>query len=406
VNKYSTAVERIRNTPGLGGDVVLLIGLLIVGLLVTSSIMGNYQLSKPWEDKYEFAADFDQAPAIQLAARQEVRIAGVPVGRITAAKPTDNGNARVSMSIDDGHEIYKNARVILRSKTPLNVMYVALEPGDPSAGKLPKDGVLPVKQTKRIVQPYELLDELDDRARAALTDLVTQADVALASAPEDLGPGLADTEKAATSFTGVVEALHTRRDNIAHLVTSLSQVATAAGKDDERLDQLVTSLGDTLAVVSRRDAELSTSLAKLPGVTGSLRTSMAHTKELTDELSPVLKRLHDSAEELPGAVGDLSDTLDTAQSLVAKARPVVRKALPVVKDLRPLVRDVRSTVADLSPVAANLPQATERLVPWLDDLGGFVYNTSSSFSLGDVNGGLGRAHVVVKVYDPTGGGLS
>ncbi|KRB80552.1 mammalian cell entry protein [Nocardioides sp. Root190] len=393
----------MKNTPGLGRDVTLLVSLLAAGVIVTTYIFGQYHVIKPWDDKFEFAAEFDEAPAIQLASRQEVRIAGVSVGRITDGEPTDGGNAKLTLTIDEGHEVYKNASLVLRSKTPLNVMYIMLDPGDPSAGALPEGGVIPVTQTERVLQPYELLDELDDRARAALTDLVTQADVALASAPTDLAPGLKATDKAATSFQDVVDALQARRGNLRHLITSVSQIATAAGKDDERLDELVNALSDTLEVVSNREAELSTSLAKLPGVTTTLRNAMGDAKTLTDELSPVLRKLHDSASELPGTISDLAGTVSSAKDLVAKARPVIREALPVIADLRPLTGDLRSAVTDLAPVAANLPQATKRLVPWLDDLGGFVYNTSSSFSLGDVNGGLGRANLVVKLTDPLGG---
>jgi phospholipid/cholesterol/gamma-HCH transport system substrate-binding protein len=57
-------------------------------------------------------------------------------------------------------------------------------------------------------------------------------------------------------------------------------------------------------------------------------------------------------------------------------------------------------------VVSTLPEATQKLVPWLDHLGAFIYNTSSSFSLGDANGGIARAYVVVKLSDPTGGGVS
>lgn len=405
MSKYSTAIERIRNTPGLTVDVFLLVALVLVGVVVTSSIVGKYQLFKSWKDNYEFAAEFDVAPAVQLAARQEVRIAGVPVGRITDAEPSEDGHARVNFALDEGHEVYKNARLVLRSKSPLNIIYVALDPGDRSAGKLEENGVIPLSQTERIVQPYELLDELDARARAALTDLVTQADIALVAAPRDLPEGIAGADAAAEAFTPVVEALQTRRANVRRLVTSLSQIAAAVGKDDERLRQLVDALSDALTVVSERDAELAASLARLPGVTKTLRTAMADAKSLTDELTPVLEKLHSASEDLPAAISDLADTVDSAASLVAEARPVVRKAVPVVADLRPLTNDLNSSLSDLAPVAANLPQATERLVPWLDHLGAFVYNTSSSFSLGDVNGGIGRANVVVKVDNPTGGGL-
>jgi len=405
VKKLSAVWGRIQNTPGIKRDVAIVVALIVVGSLTTIYLFGKYDVVSPTADTFEFSADFDQAPAVQLASRQEVRIAGISVGKITDADVTDEGAARLKFTIDPDQKVYTNARLVMRSKTPLNVMYVALDPGGPPAAPLDEGGVIPMEQTERVLQPYELLDELDARARTALTDLVMQADVALADAPANLPDGVKALDGAVSSFEPVINALHERRANLEHLVTAVAQISQAAGEDDARLTSLADSLATTLGVLARNDTQVGETLSSLPGLTRTLRESMRSSAQLSRLLSPTLVSLDEASGDLPAALEDLDDTVVNAHGLLESARPVVRKLRPVVADLRPLVTDLRLSLGDLSPVVSTLPDATQRLVPWLDHLGAFIYNTSSSFSLGDVNGGLGRANVVLKLTDPTGGGL-
>jgi phospholipid/cholesterol/gamma-HCH transport system substrate-binding protein len=404
MSKLSTQWGRMKNTPGLLRDVILVTIVLALGAVATFTLFGFYKVTSPFDEQYEFSADFDMAPAVQLASRQEVRIAGVEVGKISGAEPTDEGRARLTFEIDPDQKVYQDARLVMRSKTPLNVMYVALDPGTSAAGELKKGGIIPMTQTERVIQPFEVLDQLDTRARSALTNLVNELDVALVDAPTQLPPGLTNVDQAAKSFTPAMKSLDQRRNNIRRIVTSLSLISSAAGKDDKRLAELVASLEQTLAVVADGDDALGASLEQLPGVTATLRSSMDSAAGLGEELTPVLEKLGAASAKLPGVLDNLNGTVDNLREIAKDARPVIAKARPVIEDLRPLVSDLRGAMDDLTPVAANLPQATARLVPWLDNLGAFVYNTSSSFSLGDVNGGLGRANLVLKVYDPTGGG--
>lgn len=405
MKKLSALWGRIQNTPGIKRDVAIVVALLVVGSLTTLYFFAKYDVVSPTADTYEFSAEFDQAPAVQLAGRQEVRIAGISVGKITDADVTDEGAARLTFKIDPDQTVYTNARLVLRSKTPLNVIYVALDPGGPPAAPLDEGGTIPMAQTERVLQPYELLDELDARARTALTDLVMQADVALADAPANLPDGVKSLDGAASSFEPVIRALHERRANLEHLVTAIAQISQATGDDDARLTSLADSLATTLGVLARNDKQVGETVASLPGVTRTLRESMRNSAQLSRLLSPTLVALNEASGDLPDALADLDDTVVNAHGLLTSTQPVVRKLRPVVADLRPLVTDVRLSLGDLSPVVSTLPDATQRLVPWLDHLGAFIYNTSSSFSLGDVNGGLGRAHVVLKLTDPTGGGL-
>lgn len=394
-------LERMRNSPGLFRDVAILAVVLVVGLSAGTYIFSHYDVKAPWAGSYTFYADFAKAPAVQTGARQEVRIAGVSVGRISSATPV-RGGIRVGFTIDQDQKVYKDARLVIRSKTPLNILYVALNPGTPAAGRLPQDGTIPLSQTDEFTQAAEILDNLDARSQAAITDLVTESDVALTNAPTQLPAGLKQLDLTAQDLKPVVDALAVRRQHLSHLVTSISEISTAAGGNDQRLSSLMASLETTLGVVAARDTDLNTSLEQLPGVTSTLRTALSEASGLTTELNPVLDQATQASGRLPGLLDRLTGTVQTAHSVLSAARPAIAEAVPVLADLRPLTANLRTSLAFLEPVAANLPQATARLTPWLTNLGGFVYNTASSFSLGDANGGFGRANLVVKALEPTG----
>ena len=402
--KLSRMWERMRNVPGLGNDVLAFVVLAVLGLGAGGYMLSQYDWQPPWEDRTYFAAEVDKAPGAFTEAVQEVRIAGVTVGKVEDVEPLPNGNARLVMSIEEGHTVYDNASVVWRMKAPVNVMYVTLDPGGPPGKPLPENGTIPLSQTERAIQPFELLDKLDQRTQSALTTLLNEADIAMADAPADLPKGLAATDDTVASFRPVITKLRTRRDYIERLVTSVSQISTAAGGDQARLARLTSSLHSTLGVLAHRDDELRATLGQLPGFVGDLNGAMRKTSTLTSELNPTLDSLSSAAGELPAALRRVTDTARTAGDVVRKASPVVAKAKPVVDDLRPVVADVDSALTDLAPVTEHLPSATQRLVPWLDHLAAFIYQTSSSFSLADVNGGYGRANVVLDVTNPSGGG--
>lgn len=401
--KLATVVQRVKNTPGLFSDTIVLGVCLVLGIGCSGYILSHQDWQPPWKDRFTFAAEFDKAPAVRPESLQEVRIAGVQVGRITAAEPTKEGNARLELSIDPEHRVYENARVVIRTKSPLNVMYATLEPGGPPAAPLGEGDVVPITQTDRAIQPNELLDRLDERARFGLTSLLNEADVAMAANPKALGNGLDATGKAMTSFQPVLSELQERRENIRRLVTAFSGIARAVGDDRARLVSLTQSTQQALAAITARDEELSATLAQLPGFTGSLRTSMKSVDVLSSELDPTLTSLTKASEELPGALDDLTGTVGAIREFVNGAAPVVDKAGPVLKDARPLSGNLNQSLRHVMPVTADLPGATERIVPWMEDLAAFVYQTSSSFSLYDANGGLGRANVNVDLTNPSGG---
>ncbi|MBN9735651.1 MULTISPECIES: MlaD family protein [unclassified Pseudonocardia] len=395
--------DRVRTVPGLGRNLVAAVAIVAIGVGSGAAILSNYAFDAPWQKRFVFSATFDKAPGLNVDSSQEVRIAGVPVGEVVGAEADQGDDATLRISIDPGHQVFENARLEYRTKTPLNVPYLALVPGGPPAALLAENATVPVSQTTRNIQPYEILNELDEHTQESLTSLLNESDTALADAPAQLPGGLRATDATVATLQPVMESLQQRRELIQKLVTSLSRISTAAGRDDQRLTRLVASLQETLSVLGARDRELTDSLGKLPGTTGTLREALASTSDLTTELDPVLESLDQASGELPDTVRRVTDTVRKAGPVVDTARPVVAKARPVVADLRPLVGDARVALDDLKPVTGHLPDATERLAPWMPNLAAFVYQTSSAFSLHDANGGFGRAQLTIDPSNPTAG---
>jgi phospholipid/cholesterol/gamma-HCH transport system substrate-binding protein len=403
VNRLRTAWERIRGTKGLGRDLAVVAGLLLVATAVGGYILNHQRISFPWNERVAFRADFEEAPGVAAGQGQEVRIAGVPVGEITAADVSPAGRARLTLSLEPRYrDVYANARAWLRPKSALNEMYVLLDPGGKPAARLEPGAVIPQAQTARPIQMDEVMAHLDEKTRAAGGIALAEADAALAR-PEALPPALRATDGLLLSLRPVMEALDTRRHRIARLTTALADIATAAGADDVRLARMLDSARETLDALADRDADLEATLAQLPALGDEVRRVSAATTALTGELDPMLDGLRAASDRLPGALGGLSGVLDRLDRTVELARPVVDGARPLAGDLRPLAASSRAALADTVAWTGRLDPMTANLVAHLPDVRDFVYRGNSVFHLDDAHGPILRGLVVQGLESLTGG---
>ncbi|KRC46459.1 MULTISPECIES: MlaD family protein [unclassified Nocardioides] len=394
-SKMKRAWERTKTVPGLGRDVTALVLLFVLGTVTTSVVLINQRYDWPWQDKFVFQADFTETPGISPSNGQEVRIAGVTVGSITEAEVTKEGLARLTLSLEPGHTVYKDTQLVLRAKTPLNDMYVEMSEGSPDAGKLDDGDLVSVDQTENPVQVDRVVQNLDEDARSGLASLLQESDVALANSPKHLGPGLDATDQVLADLKPVVNALDGRRKQIRLLVTALSQVASATGGDEARLARITNSLADTLSVISTRDDELTQALATLPGFVSELKGATRNVTSLSQQLDPTLDAVKGASDSLPTALSRLAELAENLDETAKIATPVVRQARPVLDDLRPVVPRYDAALSEASVVTGRLGYLTKTIVDYRDDLAAFVYNTTSIFSLGDANGGILRGQAQV-----------
>ena len=390
VSGFSKAIERARSEPGLGRSIIAWLVAVAIGTTAAGYFLVHQRFNPPWEDRYSVWATFDQAPGVAPGKGQEVRIAGVEVGDIRSSRVSPDGKAQLELRVEDDQRIYSNARFVLRAKSPLNDMYVEISPGGPP-GKLLRDGsTVATSQTVRPIQVDEVLDHLDVDARKGLNALLSEADVALANAPTDLPSGLTELDKATQDLEPVMVQLEKRRDLLAQLMTSLSEIAAATGEDDARLTRLATSLQQTLSAVGANDDDLDEALAEMPGFAKELRGASKSVRDPVDELDPTLKSLADAEDDLPDALERLDDSIESLDGFLDHATPVLRNAKPVLADLRVASPHLQSTVADLRPITKDLGPFTATTVKHFDDLNAFFRNTNNVASLRDANRGFVR----------------
>src|SRR5919107_6310953 len=88
------------------------------------------------------------AEATNLATEADVRISGVPVGKVKTIEPDKaTGRSNVEIELETrSAPLPSDARAILRQKTLLGETYVELTPGTGSAKKIPEGGRLQASQ--------------------------------------------------------------------------------------------------------------------------------------------------------------------------------------------------------------------------------------------------------------------
>jgi phospholipid/cholesterol/gamma-HCH transport system substrate-binding protein len=395
--------EGISSVPGLKKDIAALAVLVlaaIVATIGTGSFIGG---TNPFADRFILKAEFEQVPGLNPNATPHVpTIAGVRVGDVTGYEPTDHGTAIVTMSLDPKvTTIYDNATALLRPKNPLNDMQITINPGNPPGKPLASGGLIPVGQTKRPIQINEALGHLDERAQAAINDLMVSSDIALVNAPRDFPAGIAATDQTLQNLRPVMTALQVRKDNIAKLVTALSQIATALGGDKERAVKLADATQQTLRVIAANDKDLVATFDQFPGLSNQLRSALSATQDLTKELNPTLDNLSKASKDLPDALKDFKKTAHELGETADEAKDFVKEAKPVVADLKPFVSDLSNSVDDLQHITKNLDRDTDVLKTYLTVLHVFFVNTKSVFGTGDANGTQIRGHASAALPDAT-----
>lgn len=395
--------ERLRTVPGLGRDTAALAVMIVVGLLAVVGIKSYLGGGAPWSRHTVLTAEFTDIPGLNPASQNSVTIAGVKVGTVTAARVSNTGTALVTLTLDGSYTVYRNARAVLLPINPLDQMQVALNPGSASAPVLTAGEVIPASQTQTPVQADDIFNHLDDKSQAAVTDLVSQAGIALANAPTDLTKGLAQTDATLQALKPVAQELATRKQRIAQLVSALAQISAAVGGNNARVTRLAAASQQTLAVLASQHDQLEAAVSELPALFTQLRGSMSGMSGLTAQLNPTLDDLNAASTVLPGALTKLQLTVTALGQTIDAAKPVMHIAPSVIADLRPTVANADPALRSLGGFTGKLNQDTQMVMSYLTAIQAFVYNTSSVFGAGDANGSIIRGHLIVPL--PGGGVL-
>jgi len=345
---------------------VALLFLLVFSLGIGGYILSTQRFYRPaWvpaigTDFYEVKAELPTGQAIVPGQGQTVNIAGVKVGEVGSVT-LEEGRAVVVMRIKPKYApIHRDATVLMRPKTGLKDMYLALDPGTASAGKLPEGGRVQVANTLPDVNADEILASLDGDTRAYLQVLLNAGGTAFddkesgantrykQTAEQDLRETLKRFEPTARNGERFTRLLIERRHNIKRVIHNFQLLSTALASRDKQLAGLVDSANANFQAFASEQDALRGALREFPSTLTQTETTLRKAGGLADELGPALQKLRPFARELAPAL--------------RKTRPFFRETTPIIRDdIRPFARDVQPTIRDLRAASSDLAVVTPRL---------------------------------------------
>ncbi len=353
-------------------DFLAILGLIVIAIATVAYILRHQPAFTFGKSYYTVKAEFQTGAAVTAGQGQAVTIAGVTVGQIGGVT-LQNGRAVVTMNIYKQYEpIYRNATVLLRPRTPLKDMYLALDRGTPSAGPVPNNGLLTTANTSPDIDVDQILASLDADSRNYLLLLLAGGSQAF----RDPGnPGPAPSPAAVSDLQGVFKRfaplnrdtetfatlLATRQAEISRAIHNLQLVTRSLGSVNGQLTSLINSSNTNFSAISSQDANLQDALTLLPSTLQLTTATLGKVQGFANQSRVTLQQLLPFARAFGPAL--------------QATRPLFEQTTSVIRDqLRPFSVAVQPLAKLLLPAAVDLSKATPKLVSSLGVLNA-LFNT-------------------------------
>jgi phospholipid/cholesterol/gamma-HCH transport system substrate-binding protein len=326
----------------------------------------------------------------QLVRDDDVQIGGRRIGSVRAIKLTDDNQAEITITVQNGYApLHEGTTALIRATSLSGIAnrYVALTPGPNSNRKLPDGAQLGTDETTSIVDLDQLFNALDPKTRASLQGFIQgsaqwydnrgrQANAATKyfnpalSSTDALVNELVNNQQTLNAFlrnsSKTVGAIAQRRGDLANLVSNANTTATAIADENVSLNQALGLLPGTLRKANTTFVNLRATLDDLDVLVAASKPA---TKDLARFLRELRPLLHDAGPTIAdlrtlvhrgGSGNDLTDLVKKAPALERAAKPAfansivaLQKSTPVLKSFRPYTPDFIGWVRDFGQGASN-----------------------------------------------------
>ncbi|GAA1279733.1 MCE family protein [Saccharothrix xinjiangensis] len=270
-----------RNPITVGAVSLTVIALLVLAALNTDDlpIIGGGTT---------YSAEFTEAAG--LVESNEVRVAGVKVGKVTEVE-LDGDKVRVSFKVEDAW-IGDRSTATIRIKTLLGQKFLALDP----QGERPLDPRTPIPR-ERTLSPYDVQE--------AFNGLATTV-------------GQIDTGQLADSFRVLSETLQGSADSVRGALDGLSALSRTISSRDEQLARLLANTNQVTKTLSDRNEQFERLLAD-----GNLL--LEELRKRRDAITALLRGTRELSRELSGLVSDNQAQLRPALEQLDRVTTVLQR---------------------------------------------------------------------------------
>ncbi|MCX6394700.1 MAG: MlaD family protein [Solirubrobacterales bacterium] len=356
-------------------DFLAVISLVVIAGGITLYILAHQNIIAPsWvpvlgKETFTFKAQFSTAQAVTPGQGQTINVAGVPIGNVTDVQ-LENGRAVVSMELEPKFRdrIHPDATMLLRPKTGLKDMVIALDPGTAAGGPaLRPDDVLPVSHTQPDVNFDEFLSVLDADTRDYLVLLLNGGGQGLVKNGRTLAQVLRRFDPTQRNIAKITSQLQYRQANMKRVTTSLGLLLTELGKKDTQLAAFVDSSNAVLGDFAAQESNLKKTISLLPGALEATNSAVKNVNSSSLIAGPTLEALRPSARGLTAVQVASQDFFsETISAIQTQLRPFAAASGP--SSVQPALRDLAPASEDLAAAGPGLVKTGKSLNYGLNEL--------------------------------------
>lgn len=317
---------------------------------------------------YLVRAVFDNANFV--IPGEDVKVAGVKVGKIDSLDLTPQHKAVVVLRIDDPafKPFRRDAHCQIRPQSLIGEQFVECSPTQPRAAGAPLPPplarigsgsgkgqyLLPLQNTTTPVALDLVGDTLRLPYRERLTLIINELGAGLAGNGDALRAAIRRADPALQQTDRVLAILASQNRTLADLARNSDTALAPLARERARAADFISKASATGAATADRGGDLERVLQKLPGFLRQLTPTARQLGQTADQITPGLNSLHAHASAIDTFVrglGPFSTAALPAFRELGKTADVGSRALTTSQ---PVIEDLGTFGKNLSPLASSL----------------------------------------------------
>jgi phospholipid/cholesterol/gamma-HCH transport system substrate-binding protein len=345
--------------------IVLVLAVIVVAVVVLSPGRG--------QQPYRVRAIFDNAGFV--IGGEDVKIAGVKVGKVSSLDVTDDFKAAVVLEISEpGYQDFRrDASCIVRPQNLIGERFVECKPTQPRAASSsppPKliqisDGpgkgeyLLPVGNTMQTVDIDLIGNTMREPERERLSLILNELGTGLAGRGRDLNEVIRRANPALQETDKVLAILARQNTQLEQLAVNSDTVLAPLARNRTRVASAIRNSSEVAKATAEKRGALEDDIQTLPKFLDELKPTMERLGSLSDQTTPVLTDLHARAGDINNVVRRLGPFSKAAIPAVDSLGEASKTGAGAVTDARPVVADLRALASAVRPVGVTLRDVLE-----------------------------------------------
>src|SRR3954447_13001379 len=349
---------------------------------------------------YRVTVNFPEATT--LAQEADVRVAGVPVGKVRKVDVGDGTNRTVATIELERRfaPLRTDARAVLRQKTLLGETYVELTPGK-STKTIPEGGQLPNGQVKDTVQLDEIFDSLDPKTRAEFRGWQQEMAKGIRGRGRDFNDALGTLPGFAHDGSDVLAVLDSQQGAVQRLVKNTGVVFGALTQNEAQLQNLITGSKATFDATARNNDDLAETIRIFPTFLDESKATLARVQKFSQDTNPLITDLRPVARDLRPTLADVRALAPDLERFFANLDPVITASKTGMPATREILKGAEPLLGQLGPFLGQINPIFQFLEASQWQVADFITYGAAALAAKTVSPGGGVGHYL-RQFGPLG----